>query len=469
MNVASLLRNFSYVIGSNFISLAISTLAVLIVPKFLGVESYGYWQLYIFYTTYVGVLHFGWLDGIYLRYGGKKYGDLNKGLFYSQFTEFLLFQLIIAFGIIIYGLQVDNSKRSFIIIMTALAMLLVNLGQFCLNILQDTNRIRDYSFTTILGRIIYFVIILLLIFGKIDDFKLFIIADLIGRFIAMIYGFYLCKSIIFNKISKFTWTFKETYKNLSVGVKLVIANTANILIVGIVRYGIQHYWGVSTFGKISLTLNISNLLMTFVSAISLVLYPALRRLDKSKIKSVYIGLRQTLVILLLIGLLSYYPVSYFLDMWLPKYADSLKYMALLFPMCVYSGKFQLLISTFMKTLRYERDLLMVNVISVFFSVIITAVNIFFIKNLTLTMISIVIVLWIQSSLGEYVLGKKMNLKLLSKVWGETVVVATFIFLNWAAPFPVNVLGYTIMLMFYIIKNKNNFINGLKTLGIKIKK
>ncbi|MCT3551754.1 lipopolysaccharide biosynthesis protein [Lentilactobacillus buchneri] len=466
MNIISLIRNFSYVISSNFISLAISSIAVLIVPKFLGVESYGYWQLYIFYTAYVGVLHLGWLDGIYLRFGGVKYGNLDKRLFNSQFVEFALMQFLIAFGIVIYGFQLTDQNRSFIIIMTAMAMIFVNLGQFCLYILQDTNRIRDYSFDTAIGRIIYFAIVLLLIFNGSRDFRLFIIADLIGRFIAMMYGFYLCKDIVFYKLSRFVWSFKETYKNFAIGINLLIANTANSLIIGIVRYGIQHYWGISIFGKISLTLNISNLLMTFVSAISLVLYPTLRRLDKDKVQNVYVGIRQTLTIILLTGLIAYYPVNYLLGLWLPKYADSLRYMALLFPMCVYSGKFQLLISTFMKILRYERDLLLVNVVSVAFSVIITIINVFFIKSLIFIMISIVFILWIQSNFGEYILGKRMDIKTMPGIWEETLVVVAFISLNWLGKFPVNIILYIVVLIIYILENKSSFVEGLRFLGVK---
>ncbi len=82
MKIRKILRDFSYSISSNLISLAVSTLVVLIVPKFIGVTEYGYWQLYIFYTNYVGVLHFGWLDGIYLRYGGYHYRDLDRPTFF---------------------------------------------------------------------------------------------------------------------------------------------------------------------------------------------------------------------------------------------------------------------------------------------------------------------------------------------------------------------------------------------------
>lgn len=41
------------------ISLVLSLAMSLLVPRFLGLEQYSYWQLFIFYTGYVGFFHFG--------------------------------------------------------------------------------------------------------------------------------------------------------------------------------------------------------------------------------------------------------------------------------------------------------------------------------------------------------------------------------------------------------------------------
>ena len=85
IRVKDIIKNFSYTVSSNLVVLAVSSLIVLIIPKYIGIIEYGYWQIYVFYSSYVGFLHFGWSDGIYLRYGGAKYSELNKKLFFSQF------------------------------------------------------------------------------------------------------------------------------------------------------------------------------------------------------------------------------------------------------------------------------------------------------------------------------------------------------------------------------------------------
>ncbi|MFT0650356.1 hypothetical protein ACMEOK_14470 [Lactiplantibacillus plantarum] len=460
MKAKELFRNFSYTIFSNLISLLISTLAVLIVPKFIGVHEYGYWQLYIFYTLYVGSMHFGWLDGIYLRFGGDTYESLDKRLFFSQFIQLFFLQITIAFLIIVGSFVFKNgSSEEFIIVITAIVMVFVNLQQFCLYILQDTGRMASYSMVNVIGRVIYFGLICLCLLLGIKSFIFYVLADTIGRFFSMVYGLFMCKEIIFKKISSFYLTIEETWINISVGVKLLLANIAGSLIIGIVRYGIKMEWGVNVFGKISLTLNISNLMMTFISAISLVLYPTLRRLDQNKLKGFYTKLKQIMSVVLLAGLFLYYPIGLLLPIWLPKYASSLVYMGLLFPMCVYQGKFSMLISTFMKTFRLEKKLLFVNVFSVLCSFALTFLNVFFIKSLTLTMVSIVVALWIQSTLGDWLLGKTLHVNATSGSLSETLTVIVFIVSNLYFSVPINILIYTLtfILFLYFRKDSVSFI------------
>ena len=63
----SVIKNLYYTVAANFVTLLISVLLNLFVPKLLGVKEYSYWQLYVFYSSYVGFLHLGWVDGIYLK------------------------------------------------------------------------------------------------------------------------------------------------------------------------------------------------------------------------------------------------------------------------------------------------------------------------------------------------------------------------------------------------------------------
>ena len=129
--------NISYALSSNILSLVISTLVILIVPKLIGLESYGNWQLYMFYSSYVGFFQFGWNDGVYLRYGGKEYNELNKILFFSQFWMLVFFQLIVAVIINVISLIfISQAEKQFIIMMVSLCMIIMGIRALLLFTLQ---------------------------------------------------------------------------------------------------------------------------------------------------------------------------------------------------------------------------------------------------------------------------------------------------------------------------------------------
>jgi len=124
MNIKRLFRDFGFVISSNLLTLIISTIVILVVPKLIGVEEYGYWQLFMFYSGYLGLLPLGWLDGIYLRYGGEKYERLNKSLFHSQFILLMIMQSFFALIIIIAAMIIHDKQYSFILYALAIFLLI---------------------------------------------------------------------------------------------------------------------------------------------------------------------------------------------------------------------------------------------------------------------------------------------------------------------------------------------------------
>lgn len=308
------IKNFSYSLSSNLISLIITTIVILIVPKLIGVKDYGYWQLYLFYTSYVGFLHFGWNDGIYLRYGGKEYKQLNQDLFFSQFWMFVIFQMLVASIIISLSIFFNiDSNRLFIILMTAFCMFIVNVRLMLLYILQCTNRIKEYAQITMMEKIIYCCLTALLLLIGIKQFKLLIIADLLGKFISFLYTINCCKEIVINKVFKFSFNIGETFKNISAGIKLMFANIASLLILGIVRFGIERTWDVSTFGKVSLTFSVSNLMMVFINAVGIIMFPMLRRTTEDKLPRIYTTIRTSLMVPLLGLLVAFYPLKFILS------------------------------------------------------------------------------------------------------------------------------------------------------------
>ncbi|MGL4607825.1 MAG: lipopolysaccharide biosynthesis protein [Eubacteriaceae bacterium] len=457
MNVRArnFIKNMSYTISSNLITLMVSTLVILVIPKLIGIEEYGYWQLYLFYTSYIGFLHFGWNDGIYLRFGGEKYENLNKNLFFSQFIELFLFQVII--GIIIWGVAIffiSDINQKLLIKMAGIAMILSNSRLMLLFILQATNRIKEYAKNTMLDRIVYVGLVVVFLLLGIRNYKIMILSDLFGKFIGLVFAAFLCREIVFNKISNFHLTIQEAILNISIGIKLMFANIASLLIIGIVRFGIERTWDIETFGKISLTLSISNMMMIFINAVGIIMFPILRRTNQENLSNIYTIMRDFLMAFLLGSLIFCYPLKTVMQLWLPQYAESLLYMALVFPIFIYEGKMALLVNTYLKALRKEKPMLKINVVIMSLSFITTYICTQVLHNFDLTIISIVFLLALRSLMAEVYLSKELKIDIKKDIILELILTIIFIFSGWYINSWTSLLIYGIAYIIYLfVKRK----------------
>ena len=268
----------------------------------------------------------------------------------------------------------------------------------------------------------------------------------------------LCKDIIFGKYTSIKNGLFESWKNIRVGVNLLIANIASMLIIGVIRMGIEQNWDIETFGKISLTLSISNLLLIFINAIGIAIFPMLRRTDEKKLASIYEVIRNILMILLFAMLIIYYPLKVILSNWLPQYNEGLIYMAVLFPICIYEGKMSLLINTYFKSLRQEKTILFINIISLCISVICSIITINIFKNINLVVISIVFLLGFRCILAECILAKKIKVKVVKDIVLESILIIIFIVTAWNVKLIISTVIYFIAYLIYVVSKKNKIID-----------
>lgn len=460
--IISFIKNFSYALISNVTSLLVSTILVLILPKIVGVEEYGYWQVYIFYTSYVGFFHFGWSDGIYLRYAGKTYEELDKKVFFSQFWMLVAFQVIVASIIaLLAGFLGQDPNKVYIFRMMALCCLIVIPRALLEYTLQFTNRIQEYSKILLLDRILYCFLMLAAVLLGVRNFKYLVALDLVAKSVAFVYAIYFCKDIVLRRRKDFKVDMKETYQNLSVGIKLMFANVASMLIMGIVRLCIENTWSVEVFGKISLTISVCNMMMILISALGLVIFPVVSRMTVEKMRDLYQLLRDLLVLPLLGVLVVYFPAKFFLTMWLPQYEEGLKYMAILFPICLCEGKMSLLINTYLKALRKEKMMLGINLSAVCLSTLCSLVFIIIGKNLTMGVFTILIVLVFRAVVAEVCLSKVLNIKIYKKLLFELLMIGVFVITGYCMNNWSGMAIYFVCYVIFLFTQKNAILNVMR--------
>lgn len=461
-------KDFSYSVLANGVNTLISLVLVLFVPKVLGVKEYSYWQLYLFYASYVGFFHFGWADGVYLRFGGKRYKDLDKSYFHTQFWLLSFMEILIAVLISIFAiLFVSDGNKEITLIATGLCCIAQLPRTFLQYVLQSTDRIANYAKNFLLEKMIYAILVVGLLVIGVKDFRVLICADLIARTFTLILLVIECKDIV--KGTEIQWKsgIHGAWQNISAGSKLMFASIASMLLTGIVRFAIEDRWSVEVFGKVSLTITASNLLMIFINAVSIVIYPVLKNLSEEKYTEVYKNLRNMLMIPVLGLLLIYYPAKVILSWWLPQYAESLRYMALLFPMCVFESKMSMLVNTYFKALRKEKEIMKINWIMLAVTTVLTGITAYALHNLTLAIATLPIVMGLRCLMGELYLAKCMHMEIAKDNIMEMGLAFIFIISSWLAESWACTVIYATVYILYLIVKRNELgmvISNVKKVG-----
>lgn len=454
--IRTFIGNLIYAFTAQGISLILSFLMSLIVPKLLGVREFGYWQLFIFYSGYVGFFLFGLNDGIYLRYGGKKYNELDYPLLGSQFWVAIFGQIVIAVGVSIYALYfMQDKSRSFVLIFASIYLLIFNASGYLSYIFQAVNRTKIFSISVIIDKVFFIISVVILLILKEKHFEIFSIFYLIGKLLCLFYCLYIGHKIVFVHLLPVKTSIHEMSVNISVGINLMFSNIASMLILGVSRFIIDSLWGVEIFGKISFSLSLTSFFLMFISQVSMVLFPALRQTDRKHLQQIYRLGRDGMGIILAGVFLLYVPIKYILGLWLPQYKESLVYLALLLPICTFDGKMEMLCSTYLKVLRKEKMLLAINLMSLGVSVVLCMVSGYLFHSLYAIIISMVIAIAFRSIVSDVYLSRIMGITVFKDIVPEVFLVSLFVVcticLNSLWSFTIYFIAYGLYLLFS--KNK----------------
>ena len=472
-----LVRNISYSVMANLVSLLVGVAVVLLVPKLVGVEEYGYFQLFLFFIGYVGFFHFGWADGIILRYAGERWERLNRPRFAGQTAFFLLFEISL-WGLFCFASWIcgEEGSRLYVLLSTGLCAVLVLANTFFRFILQATNRIRAFAFLTLSERLTYLLLVLIGLVLKERSFHFYIATYIGAQSISLAVAVFFCRDIIQTRPERWQNIWRETRICLVVGSKLMVANIASMLILGVLRFGIERVWGVATFGKVSLLLSAISFLFIFVNAVSTVLLPSLRGETDDRLRELYFPLRCSLSWFLLLSFAFVWPVQEIAKWWLPAYADALNLLPLVLPVCLYECTVNLTTGTYLKVLRMEKDFLWGNSWALAVSLVLMLIFMVIWKNLPLTILSMSIALAARLWLLEYRLIGRLGISVRPILLTETVVCVAYVMLcagigGWqgALFYAVVVLAAAVVSWQVYLKAVLGDIRRLKVTGINRKR
>lgn len=368
-----IVKNAFYATSANSLSMISSVLLSFVLPKFISIVDYGYWQYFVLYSGYVGFLHLGFCDGLYLKYGGKDtesidFHELSIMLFY-----YLIFQAFVSTVIIIFAFI---SKLDFVykivLLSVALYAFIANVNSFFTSLLLSTNKILLYSKALALSKILLIVYSCIIILVSVENKFVYII---IGYLFTSIISVLLLlpsfngRFIYFKSTSDDKKKIMKTMKSLIfVGFALMLSNVLSHFILGSGRIIVEYIWDVEVFAKLSFAVSISMFFLAFVSQLGMVLFPLLKNMNEKTVVRVLSNGDFLIGYIMMWGYFIIIPISFFIYMILPAYEESINYVLILLPTSLYIIKSQILYTIYLKSINMQNKLLLINVFSVLVAV-----------------------------------------------------------------------------------------------------
>lgn len=430
-------KNFSFAFIEQAISLVVSCVMNLLLPKYLSINDYSYWQLFVFYANYVPCLALGLNDGIYLRLGGADIHHIDYRSVKSQFCFGFIYQGILAAALAAAAVfTVHDSARRLVILCTLLFFLVYTCHTFFGYVFQAVNETNLYSKSIIINRLLFLgVQCSLIMLNSVNVYWLMLLYILMLFFalfylLVHIYPFFKSVPVSFS-VGK-----AEGIISIKTGISLMAANICSILILGAGRQIIDFKWGILAFGKVSFSLTLINIAVTFASQTGMVLFPALRRMKADAVNIYFRKLTDILFYILPLMYILYFPFRFILNSWLPDYAESIGYLSVLLPICFFDCKMNLIGITFFKVIHQQAALLKIEIFSLLIGISLGIFSAYIMDNLLFAAVSMTAAVVFRAVISDMLLGKILGIKIMKQEIADVLLAVLFAaaayWLDWKA-------------------------------------
>lgn len=300
---------------ANVINLLFSIGTNLILPKFLSVESYAAIKTYQLYITYVGVLHFGFNDGMYLKYGGKSFNELNKSDVLNNLSTLRIFQVVVT--VICIGVSV--ALKDAVLLMASIVIFPMNLKAYYQSLYQAIGEFGIYSkiMNTVTG-VTFFINAILVFFFKTDNYIYYLIL-----YVALNFVIWIALEFLFQKkagchIRWMVFDWKELVNQIKAGVLIMLGNFSDSIMTSMDRWFVKIFVGTVAFAQYAFAVSMEHFLSVAVSPLSITLYNYLcKNIPNYKLKK----LRGAILIFSAFLVCSAFPVVFILEHFMTNYVD----------------------------------------------------------------------------------------------------------------------------------------------------
>jgi O-antigen/teichoic acid export membrane protein len=317
--VHGLARDVVILVIGSFLTAVFGALVVFVIPRITTVEDFGYWRVFLLYTSYVGFFHLGFGEGALLAWAGRPMASLHQEI--GPSLTFLIGQhllLLVPAGIV--AALVFPPRMRFVALAVLAFALLQNTEIVLQCALQAARQFVPVAVATAAPTGLFLAFACAALLWKKPDDRVLIACYFLGWLLVL--GYLWSRVHPFQTRSAIsTWTLGKRY--IAIGWPITLANTAFGLVQSSDRFVLSSAISIYQFAQYSLAASTMMVPVTLIAAIARVFFPHLAATERHRHPELYGGASRMMVLAWSVLLPYYFIIDLFVHHFLQAYVPIL--------------------------------------------------------------------------------------------------------------------------------------------------
>lgn len=338
--------------SGQIILLGFGVIQTLILPKYLSITDYGYWQMFILFSSYVGILHLGFLDGLLVCWAGKDIVNIRSEIPIA--LKFFLIQQSILISFLLLITLLSNNIFPDILFFVLIYGFIINFSNFFSFLAQSSKQFKLVTVVNIVKGLFFLCFILFFLTFNCITYNNLMRATLLGGFCSLTIYLIFFREFFFKKGFNLHSFVTYGLKNIRIGIFILLGNFIVVIFMSIDRLMLGSFFSISQFAIYTFAISMCGIFFTFLQAISQVFFSYIAEQKHEIKKKIYLILKPSLLIFWGGILSGFFPLSAVINYYLPDYKTSLPVLAILLCTIGISGPILILHINFFKFYQKQR-------------------------------------------------------------------------------------------------------------------
>ncbi|EKD28062.1 MAG: hypothetical protein ACD_79C00449G0007 [uncultured bacterium] len=321
----------------NYIVLIIGLIPNFLLPIYLSQTEFGIFKSFMLFASYAGIFHLGYIDGIYLIFGGKNDSDVHVNDVSKQFSPLFYFQLLV----FLITLTVSFAYSSEIIFYLSFYVFSFNLFFFYSYYLLITNQIDKNANLKIVTKIINsLALIIPILIPCFRNHAAVIISFIISTFILLFYVMVNTKL----ELSRMSLAkiLNAIYENCKIGFFMMLSNFTLMILYSIDKLFTLKYFSIEDFSIYIFYSSFIMLGQIFLKSISEVAFAYFLKMDKNSLSLRYCKMDIILSVLWAASFVLLFPMKFMVKYFYLNYLPGFDILIILWCTVFFAAKINIL-------------------------------------------------------------------------------------------------------------------------------